>query len=115
MILLTISILFGATPIFQLTLAYLRISGQDEYADGMVEHDMHVGKLLNKLDELGVADNTIVFYSTDNRFKRTGRTVELWRRDCARDCGVGFFQASKQQGRRTEQRKVKPPKLTAES
>jgi arylsulfatase len=42
------------------------ISGQDEYADGMVEHDMHVGKLLEKLDELGIADNTIVLYSTDN-------------------------------------------------
>jgi arylsulfatase len=42
------------------------ISGQDEYADGMVEHDMHVGKLLDKLDELGIAENTIVFYSTDN-------------------------------------------------
>jgi len=33
------------------------ISGQDEYGDGMVEHDMHVGKLLDKLDELGIADN----------------------------------------------------------
>ena len=42
------------------------ISGQDEYSDGMVEHDMHVGKLLKKLDDLGIADNTIVFYSTDN-------------------------------------------------
>ena len=42
------------------------ISGQDEYADGMVEHDMHVGKFLAKLDEMGIADNTIVFYSTDN-------------------------------------------------
>jgi len=42
------------------------ISGQDEYGDGMVEHDMHVGKLLAKLDELGIADNTIVHYSTDN-------------------------------------------------
>ena len=42
------------------------ISGQDEYADGMVEHDMHVGELLKKLDELGIADNTIVLYSTDN-------------------------------------------------
>ncbi len=42
------------------------ISGQDEYSDGMVEHDRHVGKLLAKLDELGIADNTIVFYSTDN-------------------------------------------------
>jgi arylsulfatase len=42
------------------------ISGQDEYADGMVEHDMHVGKLLETLDRLGLADNTIVHYSTDN-------------------------------------------------
>jgi arylsulfatase len=42
------------------------ISGQDEYADGMVEHDMHVGELLKKLDDLGIADNTIVHYSTDN-------------------------------------------------
>jgi len=44
----------------------LGISGQDEYSDGMVEHDRHVGKLLKKLDELGIADNTIVMYSTDN-------------------------------------------------
>jgi arylsulfatase len=42
------------------------ISGQDEYSDGMVEHDMHVGQLLALLDKLGIADNTIVFYSTDN-------------------------------------------------
>lgn len=42
------------------------VSGQDEYADGMVEHDGHVGQLLAKLDELGITDNTIVFYSTDN-------------------------------------------------
>ncbi len=42
------------------------ISGQDEYSDGMVEHDRHVGKLLKKIDDLGVADNTIVLYSTDN-------------------------------------------------
>jgi arylsulfatase A-like enzyme len=41
-------------------------SGQDEYSDGMVEHDGHVGQLLKLLDELGVADNTVVFYSTDN-------------------------------------------------
>jgi arylsulfatase A-like enzyme len=34
--------------------------------DGMVEHDEHVGILLNKLDELGITDNTIVMYSTDN-------------------------------------------------
>ncbi len=38
----------------------------DEYHDGMVEHDMHVGELLSLIDELGLADNTIVQYSTDN-------------------------------------------------
>ncbi|WIY27611.1 arylsulfatase [Parasedimentitalea psychrophila] len=42
------------------------ISGQDTYGDGMVEHDMHVGQLLDLLDELGIADNTLVQYSTDN-------------------------------------------------
>jgi len=42
------------------------ISGQDEYANGMVEHDRHIGKFLAKLDELGIAENTLVFYSTDN-------------------------------------------------
>ena len=42
------------------------ISGQDEYSDGMIEHDMHVGQFLDLLDELGIADETIVFYSTDN-------------------------------------------------
>lgn len=42
------------------------ISGQDEYSDGMVEHDMHIGQFLDLLDELGIADNTIVHYSTDN-------------------------------------------------
>ena len=41
-------------------------SGLNEYADGMIEHDGHVGQLLAKLDELGIADDTIVFYSTDN-------------------------------------------------
>ena len=42
------------------------LSGQGFYNDGMVEHDGHVGQLLNKLDELKIADNTIVIYSTDN-------------------------------------------------
>ncbi len=36
------------------------------YPDGMVEHDGHVGQLLKKLDDLGIAENTIVIYSTDN-------------------------------------------------
>jgi arylsulfatase len=38
----------------------------DEYQAGMIEHDLHIGQFLDKLDELGIADNTIVFYSTDN-------------------------------------------------
>jgi len=38
----------------------------DEYTCGMVEHDMHIGQFLDALDELGIADDTIVFYSTDN-------------------------------------------------
>ncbi|WP_422038662.1 arylsulfatase [Roseibium sp.] len=38
----------------------------DEYTAGMIEHDMQVGQLLDLLDELGIADNTIVHYSTDN-------------------------------------------------
>jgi arylsulfatase len=45
---------------------HIGISGQDEYGDGMVEHDMHVGELLKLIDDLGIADNTIVQYSTDN-------------------------------------------------
>ncbi len=61
------------------------ISGQDEYADGMVEHDMHVGELLDKLDELGIADNTIVLYSTDN-----GPHMNTWP-----DAGWSPFQGEK--------------------
>ncbi|WP_410054174.1 arylsulfatase [Cupriavidus sp. BIC8F] len=38
----------------------------NEYADGMIEHDGDVGKLLKTLDDLKVADNTIVIYTTDN-------------------------------------------------
>ncbi|NRB38953.1 MAG: arylsulfatase [Pseudomonadales bacterium] len=38
----------------------------DEYSIGMMEHDRHVGLFLDKLDELKIADNTLVFYSTDN-------------------------------------------------
>jgi arylsulfatase len=38
----------------------------DEYTCGMLEHDAHIGEFLKQLDDLGIADNTIVFYSTDN-------------------------------------------------
>ncbi|MFM7805886.1 MAG: arylsulfatase, partial [Verrucomicrobiota bacterium] len=41
-------------------------TGLGIYADGMVEHDRQVGELLAKLKELGIEDNTIVMYSTDN-------------------------------------------------
>ncbi|HEU4791189.1 MAG TPA: arylsulfatase [Flavobacterium sp.] len=40
--------------------------GDSEYIDGMIEHDLTVGELLKVLDDLGIADNTIVIYSTDN-------------------------------------------------
>lgn len=41
-------------------------TGLGVYADGMVEHDGHVGQLLDKLKELGLDENTIVVYTTDN-------------------------------------------------
>jgi arylsulfatase len=49
------------------------VTGQGLFADGMVEHDGHVGQLLDKLEKLGIADNTIVMYSTDN-----GAELLLW-------------------------------------
>jgi len=61
------------------------ISGQNEYADGMMEHDMHVGQLLDLLDELGVTDNTIVQYGTDN-----GPHKNTWP-----DAGVNPFRGEK--------------------
>ncbi|MGB8340802.1 MAG: arylsulfatase [Chthoniobacterales bacterium] len=45
---------------------YVGKTGLGIYADGMVEHDNQVGELLAKLKELGLEDNTIVMYSTDN-------------------------------------------------
>ena len=48
-------------------------TGLGVYADGMVEHDGQVGQLLKKLDDLGIADNTIVIYTTDN-----GAEVMSW-------------------------------------
>ena len=41
-------------------------TGLGTYPDGMVEHDGHVGQILDKLKALGMEDNTIVMYSTDN-------------------------------------------------
>jgi arylsulfatase len=48
-------------------------TGLGVYADGMVEHDAHVGQMLALLDELGVTENTIVIWSSDN-----GAEVMSW-------------------------------------
>jgi arylsulfatase len=40
--------------------------GDSEYIDGMIEHDDTIGSILKALDDLGIADNTIVVYSSDN-------------------------------------------------
>ena len=61
------------------------LSGQDEYGDGMVEHDAHVGLFLKQLDDLGIADNTIVMYSTDN-----GPHYNAWP-----DAGTTMFRSEK--------------------
>ncbi|MGY0393386.1 arylsulfatase [Bizionia sp. KMM 8389] len=61
------------------------ISGQNEYGDGMVEHDMHIGKFLKVIDELGIADNTIIQYGTDN-----GPHKNTWP-----DAGINPFRGEK--------------------
>lgn len=61
------------------------VTGQGLYADGMAEHDGHVGQLLDQLDKLGIADNTIVMYATDN-----GAELALWP-----DGGYTMFRAEK--------------------
>jgi arylsulfatase len=48
-------------------------TGLGVYADGMLEHDGHVGQLLDKLKQLGSEDNTIVVYTSDN-----GAMVNTW-------------------------------------
>jgi arylsulfatase A-like enzyme len=42
------------------------LTARTEYADGMIEHDGTVGSLLKTIDDLGIANNTIVIYTTDN-------------------------------------------------
>ena len=60
-------------------------SGQGFYNDVMVAHDELVGQMLDQLDELGIADNTLVFYSTDN-----GVHFNTWP-----DAGVTPFRSEK--------------------
>ena len=52
-------------------------TGLGVYPDGMVEHDGHIGQILDKLKELGMEDNTIVMYSTDNGAEKM--SVARWR------------------------------------
>jgi arylsulfatase len=40
--------------------------GQSKYHDSMIDHDKNVGEVLDKIDKLGITDNTIVIYGTDN-------------------------------------------------
>ena len=60
-------------------------SGQGFYNDVMVAHDENIGKMLDKLDELGIAEDTIVMYSTDN-----GPHYNSWP-----DAGITPFRAEK--------------------
>jgi arylsulfatase len=60
-------------------------SGQGFYNDAMVAHDEHIGEMLDKLDELGITDNTIVMYSTDN-----GPHYNTWP-----DAGITPFRSEK--------------------
>ncbi len=60
-------------------------TGLGIYADGMVEHDRQVGEMLDKLKELGLEENTIVMYSTDN-----GAEVFTWP-----DGGTTMFRGEK--------------------
>ena len=60
-------------------------SGQGDYNDVMVAHDENIGRMLDKLDELGIADDTIVMYSTDN-----GAHYNSWP-----DAGITPFRSEK--------------------
>ncbi|MGL5787519.1 MAG: arylsulfatase [Bacteroidales bacterium] len=46
----------------------------DMYGSGMIEHDMHVGKLLKELEAMGALENTIIVYTTDNGPEHSART-----------------------------------------
>ncbi|GGJ07402.1 arylsulfatase [Neoroseomonas lacus] len=60
-------------------------SGLNEYADGMLQHDEWVGKILKKIDDMGIANDTIVIYGTDN-----GPHYNTWP-----DAGITPFRSEK--------------------
>ena len=67
---------FNATRMHAITHVRPSMTGQSgisEYADGMIEHDGHVGQLLKALDDLNIANDTIVVYTTDN-----GPHINTW-------------------------------------
>jgi arylsulfatase A-like enzyme len=55
-------------------------TGLGTYPDGMAESDGHVGELLKPVGDLGVADNTIVVYTTDNGAERPSPGLTVARR-----------------------------------
>jgi len=63
-------------------------TGLGFYADGMAQHDEQVGEILSKLEELGVEENTIVLYTTDN-----GPMINTWP-----DAGMTPFRSEKNTG-----------------
>ncbi len=62
---------------------------QSEYHDAMIDHDKNVGTVLDVLDELGIADDTIVIYSTDNGPHRNSGLMRAPRRSAARRTPTG--------------------------
>ena len=57
--------IFGRQFLFFLYVKQYK-SGDDPQCAGMLQHDENVGQLLKKIDDMGIANNTIVIYSTDN-------------------------------------------------
>lgn len=64
------------------------VTGLGDYADGMVEHDKMIGEVLKKIKDLGIEDNTIVIYTTDN-----GPMIATWP-----DAGMTPFRGEKNTG-----------------
>jgi arylsulfatase len=54
-------------------LALEHTTEHDVYGSGLIEHDMQIGKMLDALEEMGVLDNTIVVYTTDNGPEHSAR------------------------------------------
>ena len=62
---------------------------QSEYHDAMIDHDKNVGAILDLIDELGIADNTIVLYSTETGHTATRGPMPVRRPSAARRIPIG--------------------------